>query len=303
MARPAARQRPRHQPLENIERRCGVDEISGKGVLDDVARKRMIDPGIWQSEDFGHLSTLAKLVFIGLFSQADDGRGRGKAQYIKNTLFPYDEETTSADIKRAFDEILTHVGTGFIDSAGTVYEGWMAAARIAGLIAGTPSSESVTHLGITGAVELSEPLTNFQYEQAAMAGMLTFSTSAANAVWVEQGINTLVLPGSNDDAGWKKIKRVKVRFELMQRLNDTVELLVGRINNDPDGRMTIIQAGNGVCIAMMAERKLLAGAHCAIDPDTPPQGDSAWFLVYADDIDALEKMYFTFRFRFAPDVT
>ena len=51
----------------------------------------MIDPGIWQSEDFSKLSTLAKLVFIGLFSNADDeGRGRAKAAYIKSTLFPYD---------------------------------------------------------------------------------------------------------------------------------------------------------------------------------------------------------------------
>lgn len=53
-----------------------------------MARRRMIDPNIWQSEDFSKLSTLAKLVFIGLFSQADDeGRGRAKPIYIKSILF------------------------------------------------------------------------------------------------------------------------------------------------------------------------------------------------------------------------
>jgi hypothetical protein len=154
---------------------------------------------------------------------------------------------------------------------------------------------------LTGAVDLTEPLTNNQYERAITGGLLTFSTSAANTVWVEQGINTLVLPGSTDDVGWKKIKRVKVRFELMQRLNDTVEPLVGRINNDPDGRMTVIQVSNGVCNAMVSERKLLSGAHAELDPSNVPKGDSAWFLIYADDIDALEKLYFTFKFRFAPD--
>ena len=41
-----------------------------------MARKRMIDPAIWQSQDFSRLSMLAKLVFIGLFSYADD-EGRG----------------------------------------------------------------------------------------------------------------------------------------------------------------------------------------------------------------------------------
>jgi hypothetical protein len=127
--------------------------------------------------------------------------------------------------------------------------------------------------------------------------------SAANTVWVEQGINTLVLPGTKEDLGWKKIKRVKVRFELFQRLNDTIEPLIGRINNDPDGRMTIVQTSNGVCNVMVSERKLLSGAHVEVDADNKPEGDSAWFVVYADDIDALEKAYFTFKFRFAPSET
>ncbi len=198
------------------------------------------------------------------------------------------------------DYQIVFVGSGFRDTSGTVYEGWKAAARIAGLIAGTPSTEAVTHLPLTGAVELTESLSTYYYEQAIKGGMLTFSVSAASTVWVEQGINTLVLPGTTEDEGWKKIKRVKIRMELMQRLNDTVEGLIGRVNNDPDGRMTIIQAANGVCNAMMAERKLLAGAHCELDPGNAPAGDSAWFLVQCDDIDALEKMYTTFRFRFAP---
>lgn len=201
------------------------------------------------------------------------------------------------------DYQIVYVGNGFTDISGNVYEGYMAAARIAGLIAGTPSNESITHAAITGAVELTEMLTNNQYERAIKAGALMFSVSAADTVWVEQGINTLVLPTAKEDDGWKKIKRVKVRFELFQRLNDTVEVLIGRINNDPDGRMTIVQVSNGVCQTMVAEKKLLAGAHVELDTDNPPEGDSAWFLVYADDIDALEKMYYAFKFRFAPEET
>ena len=189
------------------------------------------------------------------------------------------------------------------DSEGNAYEGYRAAARIAGLIAGTPSSESITHTAIAGAVEPTERLTNAQYEAAIKAGMLTFSVSAANNVWVEQGINNLVLPGQAEDEGWKKIKRTKVRFELFQRLNDSVEGLIGNINNDPDGRMTVIQVSNGVCQAMVAEKKLLTGACVELDPDNAPEGDSAWFVVYADDIDSLEKLYYTFKFRFAPDET
>lgn len=71
-----------------------------------MARKRMIDPSIWQSEDFGKLSILAKVVFIGLFSLADDeGRGRANPMYLKSTLFPYNEKMRSTDVEVALSEI------------------------------------------------------------------------------------------------------------------------------------------------------------------------------------------------------
>ena len=211
-------------------------------------------------------------------------------------------ETRLAQASAFNDYQIVYVGNGYTDMFGNDNEGYLAAARVSGMIAGTPSSESITHLPVSGSVDLTEAFTNNQYERAILGGMLTFSKSAGNLVWVEQGINSLANPGTNDDAGWKKIKRVKVRFELMQRIADTVELLVGRINNDNDGRMNVVQASNNVCNVMVAERKLLPGAYCVVDPDFIPQGDSAWFAVYADDIDSLEKLYFTFRFRFAPDV-
>lgn len=212
-----------------------------------------------------------------------------------------DFETRLVHASAFNDYQIVYVGNGFTDSSGNVYEGYLAAARIAGLIAGTPSNESITHTAITGAVDLTEMLTNNQHERAIKAGVLMFSVSSANTVWVEQGINTLVLPSAKEDDGWKKIKRTKVRFELFQRLNDTVEGLVGKINNDPDGRMTVVQVSNGVCQTMVAEKKLLSGAYVEVDPNNAPEGDSAWFVVYADDIDALEKLYYTFKFRFAPD--
>ena len=199
------------------------------------------------------------------------------------------------------DYQIVYVGNGWADITGTAHEGWLAAARVAGEIAGTPSNEATTRLAVRNAVGLTEKLRNWQIERALTSGMFVFSRSSANTVWIEQGINTLVLPRSNQDIGWKKIKRVKVRFELFDRLIRTVDPLIGRLNNDDDGRMTIVQLGNGVCNAMVSEQKLLPGAHVELDPDNPPQGDSAWFRVFADDIDALEKIYHAFGFRFAPD--
>ena len=79
-----------------------------------MARKRMIDPGIWQSEDFAKLSTLSKLVFIGLFSNADDeGRGRANTLYLKSILFPYDEKLRAADMEKTLEEIASHMSVTF----------------------------------------------------------------------------------------------------------------------------------------------------------------------------------------------
>ena len=58
-----------------------------------MARKRMIDPSIWINEDFGTLSSLADLVFIGLFSIADDeGRCKASLASIKAVRFPYKDD-------------------------------------------------------------------------------------------------------------------------------------------------------------------------------------------------------------------
>lgn len=199
------------------------------------------------------------------------------------------------------DYRVIYFGGAWIDAGGNTYEGFKAAARIAGMVASTPSNEAVTHKSISGAVNLKEFLTNSQYESAINNGMLTVSASNAGVIWLDSGITTLVAPSGNDDEGWKKIKRAKIRFELMQRASDTVEPLIGNINNSADGRSTIIQNVQGVINAMIAEQKLAAGAYIEVDSNNPPQGDSAWFNIWADDIDSLEKMYFTFKFRFNPE--
>lgn len=82
----------------------------------------MIDPNIWQSEDFSKLSTLSKLVFIGLFSLADDeGKGRCNPVYLRSTLFPYDEGIRSTDIDKTLSEISSNMSILFYSCNGSNY--------------------------------------------------------------------------------------------------------------------------------------------------------------------------------------
>ena len=56
--------------------------------------RRMIDPEIWQSETIAALTRDQRLLFIGLFSNADDqGRLRAHPALIRSLVFPYDDIT------------------------------------------------------------------------------------------------------------------------------------------------------------------------------------------------------------------
>lgn len=197
------------------------------------------------------------------------------------------------------DEKIVYVGGAFQDYDGNTVEGYKAAAVVAGLIASTPSSESIVHKILSGASEPTERLTNSQYEKAIHNGMVLFSENGDGGVWIDAAINTLVRPAQNQDDGWKKIKRTKVRFELFDRLDRTLAPIVGRINCDSDGISNVEQLGGSVLAAMASENKILAGGSFREDVENPHKGDSAWFVINVDDIDTLEKIYLNYQLRFS----
>ena len=219
-------------------------------------------------------------------------------------------EKTTVDFEKrkvhatAFNDAkMVYLGGGF--KAGTVdKDGVLSIARTAGVIAATPSSQGITHLPISSATELCETLTNVQYEEAIQAGMLLLSMSPDGTVWYDSGINTLVTPDAEtQDDGWKKIRRTKTRFEIIDRLDRVLLPKVGRISNDSDGVADVIQSAQRVLDAMAGtERKLFPGATIVADPDNPFTADSAWFIIQADDIDSMEKIYLQYQFRYSQNV-
>ena len=198
------------------------------------------------------------------------------------------------------DEKVMYVLNSWVDSAGIVYEGYRAAARIAGMICSGSAAESLTHTVIKGAVGLREGLTNAQIKAALRSGCLVLTVSKSRQIQIEKAINTLVTPDADQDAGWKKIRRVKERFELMDRIDTTLEPMVGKVDNDTDGRAAIVAAAQRVIDAMIGEKKLLAGT-VVEDEGNPPRGDMAWFILAIDDLDSIETIYLTYRFRFAAE--
>lgn len=210
-------------------------------------------------------------------------------------------ETRCAHARTFNDAKVTYLGGGYFAGPESK-DGVMAICYTAGVIASTPSNQGITHKVINGATELCESLTYSQYEQAIESGMLMVSMSPDGSIWYDSGVNTLVNPAPDQDEGWKKIRRVKVRFEIFDRLDRALAPKVGRVSADSDGVSDIVQTGQRVLNAMVAEGKLMTGAVFCADPENPHVGDSAWFLIQVDDLDSLEKIYLHYQFRYSQNV-
>lgn len=179
-----------------------------------------------------------------------------------------------------------------------VLDGYQTAAGIAGIIAATPANQSVTHTVISRYTDLRELLTNTQIVKAEQNGCLVLSKSVDDEVWIDSGINTLVTPADNKDAGWKKIRRVKTRYELLYRANAQADALVGKVDNDTNGRATIIGKVQNIINNMIQEGKLVQGTVTESTTYTA-NTDNCYFDIDVIDKDSAEHIYEFFKFRFS----
>ncbi len=195
-------------------------------------------------------------------------------------------------------EKMHYIVNSTVQKGEVILEGYQTAARIAGMIAACPSNTSLTHTVIDGFTELEDILTPTQMAKAETMGCLVLSRNTNKQIWIDNAINTLVTPGDNQDDGWKKIRRTKTRYELINRANNQADSLIGKVDNDVNGRATIVSQVQGVVNAMIQEGKLVAGT--VIESEIyRADGDSAWFDIECIDKDSAEHIYFTFRFKFS----
>ncbi len=195
------------------------------------------------------------------------------------------------------DEKMNYVLNAFVNEQGTEIDGYQTAARIAGMIGAVSSKTSLTHTVINGFSELLEKLSNSDVIAAEKKGCIVLTYNEAKQVWIDNAINTLITPADNQDDGWKKIRRVKTRFELIRRVNAVTDDLIGKVDNDTNGRATVISQIQGICDSMVEEGKLTA---CDVSESSAykADGDSAWFEINVTDKDSVEHIYLTFLFRF-----
>lgn len=206
-------------------------------------------------------------------------------------------ETRQAHSAAFNDEKMHYVLNAYVSEQGTELDGYQTAARLAGLIGACSSNSSLTHTVINGFTEIKERLTNSQIVAAEKMGCLVLTYNSSKQVWIDNAINTLIHPSENQDDGWKKIRRVKTRYELIRRMNMTADNLVGKVDNDTNGRATVISQLQSVANSMIAEGKLMS---CTVSESSvyTADVDSAWFEIAVIDKDSIEHIYFTYKFQF-----
>lgn len=196
------------------------------------------------------------------------------------------------------DYRMHYVLNAHCSEAGKEIDGYQTAARIAGMIAAVPSNKSLTHSVLNGVTRLLERMTNTNIIKAEQSGCIVLSVNPDKQVWIDSAINTLVTPDEDHDAGWKKIRRVKTRFELMRRINIVADSLVGKVDNDSNGRKTIMSQIQAIGSAMVSEGKILQ-LNCYEDTDSAPDGDEAYFRIEVIDKDSAEHIYMSYQFQFS----
>ena len=225
------------------------------------------------------------------------GTRKHKDSSGKTVAYPYTERVAYATATN--DWRVNYVPSGWLGTDGLEYEGYQSAAYLAGMIAGSESNTSITHLVIQGALRPLEDLSREEAKAAMASGCIVLQPNDEGQVWVGNANNTLVTLGNNQDEGWKKIRRTKTRFEFMSRVNRTCDKLIGRLNNDAHGRATIVTAITTVIREMIAEHKLFNGSYVEVDTAHQPVGDRAYFIAHIGDIDSLEKIFLTHNFSYA----
>lgn len=222
-------------------------------------------------------------------------------QMVKAVIAEKSTESLETRMQRAEsynDEKIIYVLNSSLKFGDTVKEGYQTAARIAGMVSAYPSNVSLTHEVISDATDIVDRLTPTEMEEAEQRGCLVISMNQKRKVWIDSAINTLVTLPENMDAGWKKIRRVKTRQELIRRMTELADELMGSIDNDVNGRATLVSKLQEIGNAMVMESKLVS---CNVTESTEyvSDGDSAYLDVDVIDKDSAEHIYMFMTFRFS----
>lgn len=292
-----------------------VLEEEGKGILTDVNQTAFTagtDPTVTNAEYSKGLEEVEKYYFNTICVDTEDkgvhelvsgflDRIYDSGQFGIGVIAEKDTQELEERMAAAagFDkENMVYILNAKVKAKDLSLEGYQVAAFIAGMIAACPSNQSLTHTIIDRYTELEERLTNSQYEKAIENGCVALAYNTDNKIWMDCAINTLIHSDEDHDEGWKKVRRVKTRYELLYRCNAQADAMVGKVDNDVNGRAAIVGKLQKICNDMVQEGKLVSGV---VQENTEylADRDYCYFDIDVVDKDSAEHVYLFYKFRFS----
>ena len=152
-----------------------------------------------------------------------------------------------------------------IQAGGDVWNSAAYCGRIAGLIAGTPMTQSVTFAPLPE-VEDIDRLTSAEEDAAVGRGELIL-THDGEKVKLGRGINSLTSTADRSEA-WRKIKLVELLDMVQQDLRLAIQdNYIGKFQNSYDNKLLLITAVKLYLQALEKDQLIEPGFSCDIDVD------------------------------------
>lgn len=93
-----------------------------------MARMRTVKPEFFRSATIGKLRRDTRLLFIGMWTEADDhGRGLGEPRHLAGSLFPFDRDLTERKVMACLQELVDARLIALYEVNGSIYyavSGW-----------------------------------------------------------------------------------------------------------------------------------------------------------------------------------
>jgi hypothetical protein len=215
-----------------------------------------------------------------------------------------------SDIKALFEAFVTRLRDSegrkiqavLFNSASSDYEGIISVknevtlvAWVTGATAGANVNESLTYKLYNGDVPVNPVYTNSQIITALEAGEFVFTKNSSGKVIVEQDINTFLTFTADKGKDFRKNRAIRVLDAIAGDAKKIYEsYYIGKVNNNADGRnllknelisyMNTLQGINAVQnFNAQTDIEVLAGN----------ESDSVVLNLYAQPVDAIEKIYIT----------
>ena len=227
-------------------------------------------------------------------------RNQGKSiQLVTGSSLGESVATAATNAGVTIDQpFVSYIWPGFKrnDRSGVerTYPGYLAAARVAGILSGLPLVSSPTFQSITLINDLETRAGNSDVMTLLAGGVMPLVWDGTRYK-IERGINTLVPPYTSlQNEFYSKIKVMRILDNINNVINTAIsDAYIGKINNNPEDRKSAFDAMRQFLGTQVTADLILDNYTVELDPNNAPTVDGFFTLIGIQPVDSVEFMYFT----------